>query len=282
MRTVRRVPMRMPAVLVLVLLLPVLGSIELRAQDASLQTRVIAAVRAAMMPALPYPETDESGTVPKDNNTEALWMVRAPEAGESSFEILANPLNEVNQLRATRAMAQIDANIAAAQRRAEAQYERALAEAKRTGKSQDVDGVTLADEGVAGAKIDAESHVAIDVAFNQPSYTFTVNSSVPPAASTQVAVAGAAAVIVVPAHTYRDAVLEADRYAEAETLVFLGRIDAPVVQKRADHSYEVSAAVSSAPAAPVSSLVLHFRGNEVLIADLLRKTDWNVLVELMK
>ena len=74
-------------------------------------------------------------------------------------------------------MAQIENNIEAAQRRAAAQYDRAVSEAKRTGKSQEVDGVTLSDEGVAGAKIDAESHVTIDVVFNEPSFTFDIASS---------------------------------------------------------------------------------------------------------
>ena len=64
--------------------------------------------------------------------------------------------------------------------RATAQYDRAVAEAKRTGKSQDVDGVTLNDEGIAGARIDADSHVAIEVAFNQPSYHFNVASGTMP------------------------------------------------------------------------------------------------------
>ena len=40
-------------------------------------------------------------------------------------------------------MAQIENNIQAAQRRAALQYDRAVSEAKRTGKSQEVDGVTL-------------------------------------------------------------------------------------------------------------------------------------------
>ena len=90
-------------------------------------------------------------------------------------------------------MAQIQNNIEAAQRRAAAQYDRAVAEAKRTGKSQEVDGITLGDEGVAGAKIDAESHVVIEVAFDQPSYTFEVASSIRPAPSTQASIPGAVA-----------------------------------------------------------------------------------------
>ncbi len=275
-RTVRRVPVLRVLVLVLVLV-PVLGATTLHAQDAT-PSRVVAAVRAAMKPALPYPDTDDAGAVPKDNNTDALWMVRAPEAGESSFEILANPLNEVNQLRATRAMAQIENNIAAAQRKAAAQYDRAVSEAKRTGKSQDVDGITLSDEGVAGAKIDAESHVLIEVAINQPMFTFDIASSIQPAPSTQVSIAGAT-VIAVPSNTFRDERLDADRFAEAEAIVFLGRMAPPAVQKREDHAFSVTAA---ADAGDARNLAVRLRGNEVLIAELLRKTDWNSLLELLK
>jgi hypothetical protein len=244
--------------------------------------RVVAAVRSAMAPALPFPETDAAGAVPRNGNANALWMVRPPEPGEATFEIIANPLNEVNQVRATRAMAQIENNIAAAQRRADAQYDRALAEAKRTGKSQEVDGVTLGDEGIAGAKIDAESHVLVEVAFDQPSYTFDVTSSVRPAPSTQVSIAGSAGVIAVPSNTYRDARAGVDRYAEAETLVFLGRLATPEVQERGDHAFAVTAAATSSDGATLRTVVVRLRGNEVLIADLLRKTNWNSLLELLK
>src|SRR6185295_6253992 len=105
----------------------------------------------ALAPALqPFPETDDSGAAPRGGGTDALWMVRPPEAGERIIEVIANPLNEANQAKANRAAAQYDA---------------AVAEAKRTGKSQDVDGVTLGDEGIDGAKIDAESHLTIEVLF---------------------------------------------------------------------------------------------------------------------
>ncbi len=257
-----------------------LTTLGINAQDLT-EARVMSAVQSAMKAALPFPNTDHSGTVPADGKTEALWMVRQPGPGDQTIEVLANPLNELNQLRAERAMAQIQTNIESAQRRAAAQYDRAVAEAKRTGKSQEVDGITLSDEGVAGAKIDADSHVVIDVGFNQPSYVFKVVSSVPPALSTQ-PVPGAMAMVVMPANTFRDERLQGERYAESETLVFLGRIAAPEVQKRADHSYEVSAAATPAADAAIATLVLHFRGNEALIADLLRKTDWSVLLELMK
>jgi hypothetical protein len=238
--------------------------------------RMMSAVRSAMAPALPFPNSDEDGALPANGNTEASWMVRPLQPGDRSIEVIANPLNEVNQLRATRAMAQIENNVQAAQRRAALQYERAVSEAKRTGKSQEVDGVTLADEGVAGAKIDAESHVTVAVTVNETSFTFEVESSIQPAPSTQVAIPGAVAVIAVPSNTYRDPDTNVERFAEAQTFVFLGRAAAPEVQKRADNHFEVFATATS------PALVIRLRGNEVLIADLLRKTNWNSLLELMR
>ena len=244
--------------------------------------RIIQAVRSAMAPALPFPETDASGATPKNNSADALWMVRPPEPGETAFEVIANPLNEVNQLRATRAMAQIESNIAAAQRRAADQYDRAVSEAKRTGRSQEVDGITLGDEGIAGAKIDAETHVLVEVAFDQPSYSFDVTSSVRPAPSNQASIAGPTSVLAVPSNTYRDARAGADRYAEAETLVFLGQVAAPEVHERGDHAFVVTAGVTGVDGATPRTLVVRMRGNEVLMADLLRKTNWNALRELLK
>ena len=237
--------------------------------------RLMATVLTAMRPALPFPSSDADGALPANGNTEALWMVRPLQAGDRSIEVVANPLNAANQLRATRAMAQIENNIQAAQRRAALQYDRAVSEAKRTGRSQDVDGITLADEGVAGAKIDAESHVMIDVAFNEPSFKFAMDSSIQPAVSSTTVIPGAV-VIAMPSNTFRDSGTSMERYAEAQTVVFIGRAVVPEVQKRADHQYEVFATATS------PALVVRLRGNDLLIADLLRKTAWNSLLELMK
>jgi hypothetical protein len=257
-------------VLTLLALLP----LTLLAQDEG--DRVMQVIRSAMAPALPFPATDDSGAVPVNGNTDALWMVRPLQPGDRSIEITANPLNEANQLRATRAMAQIGNNIEAAQRRAAAQYDRAVSEAKRTGRSQEVDGVTLSDEGVAGAKIDAESHVTIDVAYNEPSFKVDIESSIQPASSTAVSIPGAVAVIAVPSNTYRDGPSNVERFAEATTIVFLGQAAPPGVQKHAEHRFGVAASAQS------PSLVIRMRGNEMLIAELLRKTNWTALVELLK
>ena len=247
----------------------------------SLERQVMVRLKAAHDPVIhQFPETDDSGAMPKGGNTEALWMVRLPEAGERAIEVLANPLNEVNQLKATRAMAAIERNIEAAQRRAAAQYERAVAEAKRTGKSQEVDGVTLADEGIDGARIDAESHVTIAAAFNEPAYRFTITSPSEPQLSTQNA--GEVRVMAFAGGQYRDADANVDRFAEAETLIFMGRIAEPLVTKRGNHSYEVVASPTPSDREGISSLVIRYRGNETLVKDLASKGAWGVLLELMK
>ena len=213
------------------------------AQDTALEARVMTAVRAALAPALPFPASDELGSLPADGRANDPWMVKPLLPGDRTIEVLANPLNEAHQRRSAKAMAQIEQSIEAAQRRADLQYERAVAEAKRTGRSQDVDGVTLSDEGLAGARIDAESHVTIDVALNEPSPGgVTINNS--------------------PSGVYRDENGH-ERFREAQSTVLLGR-------------------PQSSRDAGLSSLAIRLRGNELLIADLLRKTDWNGLLELLK
>ena len=142
------------------------------AQDDALATRVMTAVRAALAPALPFPDERRGRARCRSTATPtSLWMVRPLQPGDRTIEVLANPLNEVNQARAD---ARDGADRTGDHRPRSAAPTRStsarVAEAKRTGRSQDVDGVTLSDEGLAGARIDAESHVTIDVSFNQPSY----------------------------------------------------------------------------------------------------------------
>ena len=260
----------------------VLAPTYANAQDEALTVRVTSAVRAAIAPAVPFPDSDADGSLPVGANTTSLWLVRPLQTGDRTIEVLANPLNEVHQARATRAMAQIDQAIVSAQRRADAEYERAVAEAKRTGRSQEVDGVSLNDEGLAGARIDAESHVTIDVLFNQPSYRFEIASSVEPSIARQVAIPGAVAVIGMASNVFRDE-KDQERFCEAEYQVYLGQVAAPEVRRREDNRYEVTAgATSSDNVRPVTALVIRLRGNDTLMADILRKTNWGVLLELLK
>ena len=237
MNTIRRVH------IVPVLMLAVSTPASAQTDDDALAARVMTAVRAAVAPALPFPASDELGSLPADGKANDPWLVKPLQAGDRAIEVLANPLNEEHQRRATKAMAQIEASIEAAQRRADIQYERAIAEARRTGRSQDVDGVTLSDEGLAGARIDAESHVTIDVVFNAPA-------------------PGGVTISTTPAGVYRDD-NGVERFREGQSTVSLGR-------------------TQPAPNAALSSLVITLRGNEALIADLLRKSKWNSLLELLK
>jgi hypothetical protein len=214
------------AIVALVMFAPALA----HAQDAAVGDRVMTAVRAVMAPALPFPASDELGSLPADGKARDPWMVKPLLPGDRSIEILANPLNDEHQRRATRAMAQIEQSIEAAQRRADVQYEQALAEAKRSGRSQDVDGVSLNDEGLAGQRIDAESHVSVDVSVaDAPARGVTIDTT--------------------PSSVQRDDE-GIERFREGRSTVSVGR------------------------------LVIRLSGNETLIAEILRKSDWNTLLEL--
>lgn len=210
-------------------------------------------------------------------------MVRPTPDGELAIEVLANPLNPSTQARAAKAMVQIEAAIEAAQKRSQAAYEKAIEEARRTGRSQDFDGITLGDEGVAGARIDAEAHLAIEIAFNRPAYTFLVSSSVEPATLSP-PVTGAVAAISVPANVYRDGRDAAtnERFCAAETHVFFGAVGRPEVHERSNVRFEVSATSTAPPeAVGVRSLVVTLRGNPQLIDQVVRRADWARLQALV-
>ena len=247
------------------------------AQEDARAERVMARVRSAVVTALPFQASDAFGALPADGKSSDPWMIKPHQPGDQAIEILANPLNEEYQRRAAKAMAQIEQSIGAAQRRAELQYERAIAEAKRTRRSQDVDGVTLSDEGVAGARIDAESHLIIDVLVNQPAYRFEIGSSVDPSRSS---VPGS--VISFGSNVYRDSKTGEERFCEGQTLVYLGRTTIPSVTENA-RVYTVTADGSlPSNANAISSIVIRLRGNESLIADLLRKGNWSSVLELIE
>lgn len=228
---------------VAILSAPVAPTATLAQEDARVE-RVMARVRAAVVAALPFQASDAFGSLPADGKSSDPWMIKPHQPGDQTIEILANPLNEEYQRRAAKAMAQIEQSIEAAQRRAELQYERAIAEAKRTRRSQDVDGVTLSDEGVAGARIDAESHVTIEVSFSE-------------------VVPAGISISTIPSGVERgnDGI---ERFREAQSTVSVG------MKPPADAT------------SGISSLVIRLRGNETLIAELLRKSNWASLVELLK
>jgi hypothetical protein len=232
-----------------------------------------------MAAALPFPDTVADGTVPVNNNAEALWMIEADQR-DQTIRIQANPLNAVAQLRATRAMAQIESNIQAAQRRAEVQYEAALAEAKRSGRSQAVDGVTLSDEGVAGERIDAESQATIVVEFHEREYRYLVPGTMEPSPVDTFPHADST-VLMTPGHLYKDEA-GTEHWAESHRIVLLGRNLDTKVTKQRDGLYRVTAVPTTPATTGLDSLSLHVRGNSELVSDILAKTNWAQLLELLK
>jgi hypothetical protein len=270
-------------IVALAMVLVAAGNAHAQSPASDLDSLVMTTVRDAVAPALPYPSSDDAGSLPADSTSTVAWMVRPLQPGERTIEVLANPLNASNQARAAKAMMQIEAAIEAAQKRAQAAYDRAVAEVQRTGKSQDVDGITLGDEGVAGARIDADAHLIIDVAYNQPAYAYTIRSSIEPTTQTTAA-STAVATIAVPANVYRegrDAAVN-ERFCAPQTLVFFGGVTAPAVRKQSSVSFETTAAsvANAAQTSRIRSLVLSLSGNAQLIDQVLKQADWSRLQKL--
>ena len=88
-----------------------------------------------------------------------------------------------------------------------------------------------------------------------------------------------------PPNVYREktAASSDDRFCPAETLVFFGAVSSPDVAGRSGNSFTVTATEApAANAAAVRSLVVRLRGNETLIAQILRGSAWAQVVELLK
>ena len=102
-----------------------------------------------------------------------------------------------------------------------------------------------------------------------------------PDAARLVVVPGAVAVITVPSNTYRekDASGSARPSRRSTWDGLRGRRSRTWTGPR----YEVTAAATpSESGTAVGAIVIRLRGNEVLIADILRKGNWASLLELLK
>ncbi len=139
----------------------------------------VAALVDAVKPALPFPGADASGAVPESGGEDPRWFVIWPaEPEETRIVVRANPLHPDTQKLVSTAEGAIQRAVAIAERKAQAAYDRALEEIKRTGKSTDFDGISLEDEGAAGQRLDAELELAIEVTAVS---SYEVGTSVAPA-----------------------------------------------------------------------------------------------------
>jgi hypothetical protein len=221
-------------------------------------------------PLLPFPAASADGDVPADNSAASRWFVVWP-AGPDDTRIIvrANPLHPDVQKQGATAMEEINAAVAAAERRAQASYDRALDALRRTGKSTELEPITLEDEGVAGERIDAELEVTIELVSAD---AVTIESGVTPAVS-----AGPSGtwLVSVPANVYRDTAGSEPRehFRAAQTHIFAGLPARPVVDRVGSESrYRVE----TKPATGAFAVRIH--GNASLVSTLSNEADWSRLV----
>jgi hypothetical protein len=228
------------------------------------------ALVAAVRPLLPYPAASADGDIPADNGTTTKWFVVWPaDAQETRIIVRANPLNPEVQKASVKAMEQINAAVTAAERRAQAAYERALEQLRTTGKAGELEAVSLEDEGVAGERIDAELELTIELA---PADSYEVASGEAPTVTA--AATGGAWIVAVPANTYRDAAAgQREHFRAAESRIYFGLTDRPSITQSGDGPrYRVRVA----PAQDAFAVVL--RGNASLLSTLVSSADWARLV----
>lgn len=220
----------------------------------------------ALRPALPFPPADDSGELPAHGGAEPRWFVVWPEGGGTRVHVKANPLHPDTQAAGVEADTRIQRVVEEAERRAQAAYEKAVEEVKRTGKEVDVSGVTLGDEGVEGERIDADLELTIDL--DAPAASYEAASRDAPLVSALPAIG--AWIVRTPAYSYRDGEGR-ERFAAAEARIFFGLPAAPAVSGRHPDRFTVTL-----PSA-AGTFAVRARGNARLLEDVVGRADWPAL-----
>lgn len=233
------------------------------------QSRIDALV-AAVGPGLPFPAATPDGELPADQSARSKWFVVWPASPDDTrIVVKANPLHPETQKASAEAMDDINAAVAAAERKAQAAYDRALEELRRTGKGSDIETITLDDEGIAGERIDAELELKIEL---QPAASFQIASSQAPEVSA--GPRGAMWLVTIPANTYRAkrGTDMREHFRAAEARVFFGPVPKPVVTRKGD---EPLFGVTVPAVAEGFAVVI--RGNALLLKQVLASADWSNL-----
>jgi type II secretory pathway pseudopilin PulG len=195
-----------------------------------------------------------------------LWPATAD---DTRIIVRANPLHPDVQKASAEAMGEINRAVAAAERRAQAAYDRALEQLRKGGKTGELEPVTLDDEGVAGQRIDAELEVIIELA---AAASFEIESGEGPTITP-----GANAgiwVVSVPANTYRsgDAKERREQFRAAESRLFFGLPSRPETSRPGGGArYRVTIPQSA------TAFCVVIRGNAGLVAELTANADWTQL-----
>ena len=236
-----------------------------------------AALVKAVGKALPFPVATDEGT-PAGGSVDAVWTVRWPAAHELRVEVLANPLNAGNRDRALKAEQEIQKSAMNSQLRSQGDYERALKEFERTGRtSGSIREISLRDDGLAGERYDAESQLTIVAHPIAAGHQFTVATSTMPAVST--AVPGVV-VVRVPANAYQEEEVDGlpgmARYCPEQAWVFFGPVGAPEIKRLAGADVDVSLTGAGQPAAGQPGTVVWISGNAALVEQVLTQAEWSV------
>jgi hypothetical protein len=225
------------------------------------------ALVAAVRPVLPFPAATEAGDLPADHRAESRWFVIWPrEADETQIILRANPLHPDVQQMGAAAMEEINAAVTAAERRAQAAYDRAIEQLRRTGRAGALDNVTLDDEGAAGERIDAELEVTIELTAVD---TFETTSSVAP--TVRPGPTAGSWIVAIPANTYRPSTGDdrRDHFRAAETHLYFGIAAAPTVTRVRDDARFRIAAASAA-----NAFAVVVKGHAGMVDTLTTGADW--------
>lgn len=236
------------------------------------QATRVDALAAALRPVLPYPGASADGELPADHSATSKWFVVWPTGPDDTRVVVkANPLHPDTQKAGADAMGQINAAVAAAERRAQAAYDKALEQLRRTGKGAELEVITLDDEGIAGERIDAELEAVIEL---QPVESISIESSEAPLVDE--GRGGAAFSVSVGPNTFLRTT-GADRrehFRAAEVRLYFGPVTRPEVTQESD---EPRYRVTIAPSADGFAVVI--RGNEALVRQIASEADWSRLAE---
>ena len=263
--------MARPALLTAAVLVAMVATAPAQSLDDS---KLRVALAEALGPALPFPPARADGT-PEAGGAEPVWTVRWAEDPEPRVEVLANPFNEDNRERALVAEQAIQKAAMQAQRQSQTDYERALTDFQRTGRTSEIREISLRDDGVAGERYDAESQLTVTAEVIDASRTFTVAGAAPHILA---AAPGTSAVVRVPANTYVEDGPEGTpgtpRYGPEQAWVLVGGLEPRVRSDLPRPSSDVT--VSVPPGA--AGVLVWIRGNADLVEKVVTEGQWSALL----
>lgn len=227
----------------------------------------------ALSPALPFPAARDDGT-PESGAATPVWTVRWAEGGEPFVEVLANPLNDGNRQRALAAEKAIQTAAMQAQRRSQSDYEQALTDFKRTGRTSAIREISLDDDGVAGERFDAESQLTVSAELVEAPRTVTVMTGLGPEIVTDVP--GASAAVRVHANTYvedgADGLPGTAHYCAEQAWIFIGAIGPHIGP--ASGGSQVDIDVSVRETSRRAGILVWIRGNADLVDQVVKRAAW--------